>query len=179
MRIAKKVLPAVPLLEMKPFHWYKTTVLQKGIWFMFRSHCRRLGIDFPCIHERKQDVCLSQCRACHCEIIFSPWHLFCFCAPGRRDATCISCSSTTFQAGNLSNQGSDLGETHRCLRFSPARFQWSPRTDGPVACTEATKSRKVLINLSLHHTRLLKQPLLMSSTYWIHFLPSFLAAVLG
>lgn len=129
---------------------------------MFRSHCRRLRIDFPCIHERKQDICLSQHRACHYEIIFSPWHLFCFRVPGRRDATCISCSATTFQARNLNIQGSELGETHRYLGFGPARFQWSPGTDAPIACTEATKSRKVLINLSLHHTRLPKQPLMIS-----------------
>lgn len=63
---------------------------------------------------------------------------------------------------------------HRCLGFGPARFQWSPRTDGPITCTEATESRKVLINLSLHHTRLLKWPLLISrlsgtdSTSFLH-----------
>lgn len=61
-----------------------------------------------------------------------------------------------FPSWKPQQSGEWAGETHRCLGFGPARFQWSPRTDRPTACNEATKSRRVLINLSLHQTRLLK-----------------------
>lgn len=80
----------------------------------------------------------------------------------------------TFQAGNLSDQGRELGETHRCLRVAPARSQWSPSTQTYLQTAKRPQSRKLLINPPLHQIRLLIQALLVSrvsgikSTYLLH-----------
>lgn len=76
--------------------------------FLFRSLLRGLGIDFPCIDRRKQAACSPQHRPCHCEILFSPRHSLCSCAPAHRDATCISCSATTFQAAKPPWDGAEV-----------------------------------------------------------------------